>query len=153
MDRAKEGLFNILANQFSLEGVRVVDLFSGSGAIAFEFASRGAGYALCVESNASHAREISRNARALGFPQVEVRKLPVLRYLKEADSFPLVFADPPYAMPGMGELPRRVLEAGVVAAGGLLILEHAPAQPFVGIEPQQRRRYGDAEFSFFWQKG
>ncbi len=153
MDRAKEGLFNILANQFSIEGIRVVDLFSGSGAIAFEFASRGAEYVLCVESNALHAREISRNAKELGFPQVEVRKLPVLRYLKESDAFPMVFADPPYTMPGIGELPHRVLEAGVVESGGLFILEHAPCQLFAGIEPQQRRRYGDAEFSFFWQKG
>lgn len=149
MDRAKEGLFNILSNRLELDGLRAVDLFAGSGAIAFEFASRGASQVLCVESNALHAREIVRNARELGLSQVHVLRMPVQRYFRQCSPFEVVFADPPYAIPEMPSLPLQIIQSGLLPRGGLLILEHAPQQQFEAVAPEFSRHYGDAEFSFF----
>ncbi len=151
MDRAKESLFNVLSNRVDLEGLSVVDLFAGTGAIGFEFASRGAEHVVLVEANRKHAREIVRNAGELRLSNVEVVTARVESWLKRAEGnrYDLVFADPPYALGLVGELPGMIRASALLRPGGLLIVEHSPGQEFSGFTPSFARQYGDAEFSFF----
>ena len=100
-DRVREALFSALEAQLgSLHGLRVLDLYAGSGAVGLEAASRGAGGVTAVESDRRTAQLIDTNARALGFA-VEVLAQPVARVLagRPRATYDVVFADPPYPMP------------------------------------------------------
>ena len=112
-DRAREGLFaTIVSMTGSLAGARVLDLYAGSGAVGLEALSRGAGHVLLVESGARAARVIRDNVEAIGLPGAEVVTDRVERVLargpgRSADNsgrYDVVFADPPYALPGDEDL-------------------------------------------------
>lgn len=123
-DRARETLFSMLASRLgSFEGLRVADLFAGSGALGFEAMSRGAAFACFVESNARASAAIKANAEALGTAD-EVRVLGGSALaLPASDPFDLVFADPPYA-PGSGSAAvGAVARAGWLASGGWMAVE------------------------------
>ena len=97
---AKQALFNILANRCRFEDLRVLDLFAGTGAIGFEFLSRGSSVVL-VESNRKAALELARNAREMEFSRAEVRTQRVEAFIAKATSaFDLISAvaprNPPY---------------------------------------------------------
>src|SRR5262245_40756429 len=99
-DRVRESLFNVLGQ--SLESIEVLDLFAGTGALAFEAISRGAAKALLVDSGPKALELCRENAQSLGFEdRVEIWGISVVQGLekleREGRSFPLVFADPPYA--------------------------------------------------------
>ena len=152
-DFAKENLFNVLQNLYDLEEVEVLDLFSGTGSISYEFASRGARRVVSVEMNPIHQRFIASTAKELGFAQIQSIKTNVFVYLKgmaHADSFDLVFADPPYDMEGVESLPDLVLGGGFVREEGIFILEHSAEKNFSN-HPNfyERRSYGSVQFSFF----
>jgi 16S rRNA (guanine966-N2)-methyltransferase len=109
-DRVREALFSILGD---VAGLRVLDLFAGSGALAIEALSRGAAEAVLVESGRGAAEAIRANLRAVGDPPAELRVESVLGYLARAARerpFDVVFADPPYSSaPRMGEPLSRLL--------------------------------------------
>lgn len=151
-DFAKEGLFNTLNNEFWFEGLAVLDLFGGTGSIAFEFASRGAGEVISVEMNPAHVAFIRKTALALGVDKtVKVLHQNVFDFLDICTKrFDIVFADPPYAIEGLDSIPDRVLGKGLVAEGGYLILEHPDAYSFAG-HPAfvKERKYGNVHFSYF----
>lgn len=152
-DFAKENLFNVLQNLYDLETVDVLDLFSGTGSISYEFASRGAHRVVSVEMNPLHQRFIAETARELGFEQIQSIKTNVFVYLKSmagGDAFDIVFADPPYDMEGVEQLPGLVLEGGFVREDGIFILEHSAEKNFSD-HPKfyQQRSYGSVQFSFF----
>lgn len=149
MDRAKEALFNILANRLDFSSIRVADLFSGTGAIAFEFLSRGALHATCVERNARHVAQIRANAQALGLTNINVVRADVVKYLRTPESFDVVFADPPYAYAGLAALPGFIMSSGALRAGGLLVVEHGEELQPAWEGVREERRYGDAVFAFF----
>lgn len=161
-DFAREGLFNILDNEYEFADLQVLDLFGGTGAISFEFASRGASGVHCVEMNADNARFIRSQSAALGLGKVVTVVhhnvfdfLPLCR-----KSFDLVFADPPYALEGLADIPDKVLgarwtgedgaQASLLYPGGYFILEH-PADYSFRAHPRfvKERRYGNVHFSFF----
>ncbi len=105
MGRVREALFSILSHRLHWQGLRVLDLFAGSGSLAFEALSRGAAQAWLVELSARAARCISDNIRSLGLEEraflLQGDVLRVLRRVKGADRgmagpFDLVFVDPPY---------------------------------------------------------
>jgi 16S rRNA (guanine966-N2)-methyltransferase len=155
-DRAREGLFaTIVSLTGSLDGARVLDLYAGSGAVGLEALSRGAEHALLVESDPRAARIIRVNVEAIGLPGAEVLTDRVERVLARGpDSGPyqVVFADPPYALPG-GEV-SAVLQAlsdhAWLAPGALVIVERAtrsgPVSWPAGFAPDRARRYGEATF-------
>ncbi len=141
----------------ALEGIRVLDLFAGSGALGLEAISRGAARCVFVERDATTSRLIRSNAVELGFAEsCHVQQLEVgaaLRKLqREGQVFELVLADPPYA-----DEPDPVLQAvaenGVLASGGLMMLEHsrraAPADACRDLVLIVRRRHGDTEVSLY----
>ena len=150
-DFAREGLFNVLGNEYEFEGLKVLDLFGGTGAVAFEFASRGASMVYSVEMARENASFIKTEARRLSLDNVTMVRDNVFDFIPLCtEKFDLVFADPPYAMEGLGTLPDRVLERNILREGNYFILEHGPEHSFAS-HPRfkKEKRYGRVHFSFF----
>ena len=148
---AKEGLFNILDNEYEFEGLQVLDLFGGTGAISFEFASRGARRVYCVEMARQNASFIKTEAARLGLDNVTMVRDNVFDFLPLCrEKFDIVFADPPYALDGLDSLPDKVLEAGILHPDCYFILEHGDEHSYTK-HPSfvKERRYGRVHFSFF----
>jgi 16S rRNA (guanine966-N2)-methyltransferase len=155
-DRAREGLFATISSMLgSLDGMRVLDLYAGSGAIGLEALSRGAGHVLLVESGARAARVIAQNIEAIGLPGAVLAAERVERVLArgpEQGPYDVVFADPPYALADADV--ARVLSLlagqGWLAPGALVIVERATRSGPVnwpdGFVPDRARRYGEATF-------
>lgn len=155
-DMAKESLFNILQNRYYLEELKVLDLFAGTGNISFEFGSRGTKQITAVDAHAGSVTYILKIADELGFP-IEVRKIDVFRFLeKNKESYDVIFADPPYhlKLSEFQNIPELVLENGLLAEDGALIIEHSPQTDLsteVGFV--ESRKYGSSVFSFFENLG
>lgn len=123
-DRVRETLFSMLASRLgTFDGLKVADLFAGSGALGLEALSRGAAHATFVESDPAAAATIRRNADSLGAAdRIEIVAGSAL-FLGRYGPFDLIFADPPYA-PGAGsDIVRAVLHSGWLAAGGWMSVE------------------------------
>lgn len=155
-DFAKENLFNILANRYDFDQVSLLDLFSGTGSISYEAVSRGAQKAVAVELYAPHAAFIRSMADKLGVAdRLQCVGSNVWVYLNSpsaaaAGPFDMVFADPPYDMEGVERLPDEVLNRGLLAPDGVLVVEHSAAYDFSGhARFEQLRKYGSVHFSFF----
>ncbi|MEG0602213.1 MAG: 16S rRNA (guanine(966)-N(2))-methyltransferase RsmD [Mucinivorans sp.] len=152
-DFAKENLFNILANRYDFGEVTFLDLFSGTGSISYEAASRGAQRVVSVELNAQHMSFIKEMVHKLGLDGlVQCVGSNVLSYLqgKQNECFDIIFADPPYDMEGVEQLPQMILAKNILNKGGLLVVEHSKKYDFSS-EPnfEQMRKYGSVHFSFF----
>ncbi|MBO4670701.1 MAG: RsmD family RNA methyltransferase [Bacteroidales bacterium] len=150
-DFAREGLFNILDNEYEFDDLKVLDLFGGTGAVSYEFASRGVGHVWCVEMSRDNASFIKREAGRLGLPEVTVVHANVFDFLPICrEKFDIVFADPPYALEGIEGLPDKVLDAGILHPGSYFILEHGSEHSFRE-HPRflKERSYGRVHFSFF----
>ena len=94
--KSKEGIFNILNNSFEFENLKVLDLFSGTGNMSYEFASRGAKYIRAVEINFKHYSFIKSEIKRMNL-NIDVIKSDVFKYLNiNNDQFDIIFADPPY---------------------------------------------------------
>lgn len=155
-DFAKEGLFNVLDNGYDLSTVRVLDLFSGTGSISYEFASRGVPEIYSVEMNPLHASFIKRSAASFRLPCIRVVRHNVFDFLDICRiDFDIIFADPPYDIEGLDTIPDRIFGApyvsgGLLREGGLLILEHPGSYSFENHPRFEReKKYGNVHFSFF----
>lgn len=150
-DFAKENLFNVLGNLVDFEECDVLDLFSGTGSISYEFASRGARSITSVEINAVHHDFIRTTARRLGADNLYAVKANVFLYLKSCTKrFDIVFSDAPYDLEGSEEVIRLVTEGDLLREEGIFIFEHSKKADFSD-HPLfwQRRSYGSVQFSFF----
>jgi 16S rRNA (guanine(966)-N(2))-methyltransferase RsmD len=150
-DLAKEALFNILQNQIEFESLRVLDLFSGTGNISLEFASRGATQVTSVDRSIQCVHYLKDTARQHGLDNINAFKDDVFKYLQlETDQFDLIFADPPYDLNRIPEIPKVVFEKNMLLPGGLLIVEHQSMQNLSNHHAfEEQRRYGHSSFSFF----
>ncbi|HEY8780515.1 MAG TPA: 16S rRNA (guanine(966)-N(2))-methyltransferase RsmD [Mucilaginibacter sp.] len=150
-DLAKEALFNILQNQIDFEGIKVLDLFSGTGSISMEFASRGAEQVISVDRSIHCVNYLKDTARQHGLDSIKVYKDDVFKYLQhETDQFDLVFADPPYDLNRIPDIPKIIFDKNMLLPGGLLIVEHQSLQNLSN-HPAfvEHRKYGHSSFSFF----
>jgi 16S rRNA (guanine966-N2)-methyltransferase len=150
-DFARESLFNILNNYIDFETVKVLDLFGGSGSISFEFASRGSPSVDVVDIDSHTLRAIDEMAAKLGIPGMKTIRSDSVRYLKLCrKEYDIIFADPPYAMKDLPELPDQVMQSSLLGSEGIFILEHPKEYIFSG-HPNftDHRRYGNVNFSFF----
>ena len=150
-DFAREGLFNILNNEYEFEDLKVLDLFGGTGAVAFEFASRGASRVYSVEMARENASFIKTEAKRLGLDNVTMVRDNVFDFLPICrEKFDIVFADPPYALDGLQNLPDAVFQANVLHPERYFILEHGDEHSFAD-HPRfvKERHYGRVHFSFF----
>ena len=154
-DLAKEALFNILQNQIDLEGLKILDLFCGTGNLALEFASRYAQSVTAVDRSIHCIKYVKDTARQHGLTQISTFKADVFKYLEiETEQYNLIFADPPYDLNRIPELPKIVFDKNLLLPGGMLIVEHQSMQNLSN-HPNfiVQRRYGHSSFSFFEMKG
>ncbi len=150
-DKAKEALFNILNNYVDFEGLRVLDLFAGTGSISYEFASRGAKQVVAVDNNVKCVSFIQKVKQEYELDKLIVYKTDALKYIAHAaGAFDLVFCDPPYDMAGIAEIPEMILSKNLVDDGGMLIVEH-PVNMIFDSHPlfSFKRNYSKVHFSFF----
>jgi 16S rRNA (guanine(966)-N(2))-methyltransferase RsmD len=151
-DFAREGLFNVLNNQLNWnEELKVLDLFSGTGAFSLECFSRGASEILAVDVQPVHVKFINENFRKFGADNAMAIKQDVFKWLPTLnEKFDLIFADPPYDLPGMVKIPKLVLEAGLLETNGLLVVEHGKQTNFADVIGfRSERKYSNVTFSFF----
>jgi len=150
-DLAKEALFNILLNKIEFEGIKVLDLFSGTGNISLEFASRGAAQVTSVDRSIHCVNYLKDTARQHKLEQIKTYKADVFKYLQmETEQYDLIFADPPYELNQIPELPKIIFNQNLLLPGGLLIVEHQSMQNLSN-HPAfvEQRKYGYVSFSFF----
>lgn len=151
-DLAKQALFNILQSRVDLDGINAMDMFSGTGSIAFELLSRGAAHVTSIEKGRQQQQFILKVAEQLKLPKSAFSLIrgDAFQYLKmqQAASFDLIFADPPYALEGIETLPDLVLP--LLADEGVFILEHGKEHSFIN-HPDcvDMRIYGAVHFTFF----
>ncbi len=148
---AREGLFNILTHRVPLEDIVVIDLFAGTGSMSYEFISRGAGQVFSVEKETVMVKFIESVAHKLNIQNLKAVQGDAFRFLAmtriKAD---IVFADPPYALTGIKDIPDLVFSHQVLSDGGKLIIEHDKSLSFAGHEHFiEIRNYGKVHFSFF----
>lgn len=150
-DMARENLFNVLGNLIDLEGMTVLDLFAGTGAMSFEFLSRGAAQVTAVEKARTQAEFIKRVQQHLGDSNLTLVRGDVFKFLSTCrQSFDVIFADPPYDLPRFGEIPKLVLDSPLVHDGTLFIMEHPREHDFSALPHfSQQRVYGKVNFSLF----
>jgi 16S rRNA (guanine966-N2)-methyltransferase len=152
-DFAKESLFNIISNNFDIGKIRVLDLFSGTGSISYECASRACQAIDAVENNRHHYAFIKKTAEELDFQQMKIHYADAFSFIKRCrTTYDLIFADPPYDLPGIISIPGLVFEHNLLHPGGWLILEHSSAYRFENTPFfLESRKYGSVHFSIFEQ--
>lgn len=160
-DRVRETLFNILQHSYEnvVQDARVLDLFSGTGALGIEALSRGASYCLFVDNGTESRGLIRTNMMNFGLSgRTRVFRRDATK-LGQADSragFTLVFADPPYGK-GLGEQAlAAAADGGFLKPGTLAILEEDARSEIADIPGYTRldqRQYGDTQIVFFRHDG
>lgn len=150
-DRAKEALFNILNNYFEFEELTILDLFAGTGNMSFEFCSRGVQQVISVERDFGCIQFIKQMKQKYSLQELTVVKRDVFTYLLQCDQkFDIIFADPPYALHRIHELPVMIAAKDMLNPNGWLIIEHGSD---LDMSSQtgffEKRVYGQSVFSFF----
>ncbi|MCF8714637.1 RsmD family RNA methyltransferase [Joostella atrarenae] len=151
-DFAKEALFNILNNVYYFDEISVLDLFSGTGNISFEFASRGVPTITSVDAHAGCVQYIGKIKDELEFP-IKTIKSDVFTFLeKSIITADIIFADPPYDLSKeqFGRIATIVKERNLLNEDGTLIIEHSKDTDLSEYEGfTDARKYGGSVFSFF----
>lgn len=148
---ARENLFNVLGNIIDFEEKTVLDLFAGTGAMSFEFLSRGCAHVTAVEKARVQADFIKKVQKQLDDPNLTLVRGDVFKFLSTCrQSFDVIFADPPYDLPRFGDIPQLVLDSPLVHDGTLFIMEHPREYDFTQLAHfVQQRVYGKVNFSLF----
>ena len=150
-DFARENIFNVLENLEGFEGKSACDLFAGTGAVSFEFLSRGCEYVTAVEKAPVQVSFIKKVADLLGDTALHLVRGDVFRFIEEdVRAYDYVFADPPYDHPRFDEIPELILNSKLVKSGTIVIIEHSKNRVFSNLPGfKQRRAYGSVNFSIF----
>lgn len=151
-DFAKENLFNVLKKYLDFDTeLTALDLFSGTGSITLELLSRGCERVISVEKDPLHYIFICQFVNQLQDLSAVPIKGDVFKYLERCnEQFDFIFADPPYALPQLEQIPDLVMGHNLLKQEGLFVLEHGKAQNFMD-HPcfVEHREYGSVNFSFF----
>ena len=151
-DMAKENLFNVLNNIIDFEQVKVLDLFSGTGSISYEFVSRGCADVTSVEQSFKHQRFIAQTVGEFGIKdKVRSIKADAFRFVASTtEQYDVIFADPPFDLDKAAQLPDLIVERNILKPDGFFILEHAGLGKYNGHKYfKQTRNYGKVNFTFF----
>lgn len=155
-DLAKESLFNILNNYFHFDETRVLDLFSGSGSISYEFGSRGCKDITAVDSDFGCIKFIKQTSNALDL-DINAIKSDVFSFLeKNRAEYDVIFADPPYdfSHEQFVRIPQIVFENELLAEEGMLVVEHSLHTNLEEVPHYSHsKKYGSSIFSFFIKEG
>ena len=149
--KSKEGIFNILNNSFDFENLKVLDLFSGTGNISYEFESRGANVT-SIDNNINTIKFLKKESNDLKLDIYAV-KSDVFSYLKKTNqSFDIIFADPPYNFSESEYLNiiNIIFNKNLLKIDGIFLLEHSSQNDFLNHDNfHEMRKYGGCFFSFF----
>jgi 16S rRNA (guanine966-N2)-methyltransferase len=158
-DRVKEALFNILPHDLS--GIRLLDLFAGTGNVSIEAISRGAAEAILIDSSEKSAKVICENLRRVGFTdRATVRITPISRALRSlarrGETFDVIFLDPPYQRNWIKACLEQIARGYLLRPSGTLVVEHnareQPEAEYGSLVLKNQRKYGDTWLSFFEHK-
>ena len=145
-DKNKEAIFNILNNKYLFKNKNALDLFSGSGNISYEFASRGCNNIIAVDNNSKCIDYINIQSNLFGFNIKTIRN-DSLSYIKTTnDKFNFIFIDPPYNYQEHQQLKDLIIKRELVKNNGCLIFEHDKNTSIKG-ENIETREYGGTSFS------
>ena len=151
-DKVKESLFNIIQNKFEINDCRVLDIFSGTGNISYEFGSRGCNDILSVDNNFNCIRFINKTAEKLEI-KIRTKKIDYLLFLKKnKEKFNIIFADPPYSflLKDYLQIIDIVRKNEILEEGGEFIIEHRSNISFINkVKEVEERNYGSSSLSFF----
>lgn len=149
-DRSKEALFSIIQSRYDIQDLKVLDLFTGSASVALEFASRSAKDVVSVELNRSVQQQNMRFAKSKSVEDLRFVVSDVFRFLKKTeDTYDIIFADPPYHLARIKDLPDLVFEYKLLQPNGALIIEHHSSLKWDHPNLVESRAYGQSVFSFF----
>lgn len=150
-DFAKENLFNVLRAYLDFEETTALDLFGGTGSISLELLSRGCLQVTTVEKDRRHFAFIAQCQKVLADGAWNPLCADALRFIERCgQAYDLVFADPPYALPELPELPQRVMASKLLREGSLFVLEHGKNNDFSQLPGfVEHRAYGSVNFSIF----
>ena len=150
-DFAKENIFNVLQGYIDFEGATALDLFAGTGSISLELVSRGCKQVVSVEADREHANFIRQCFAKLNDDKDLLIRGDVFRFLKSChQQFDFIFADPPYALKQLPEIPDLILNGNLLAEDGLFVFEHGKDQDFSAHQRfVEHRSYGSVNFSIF----
>ena len=151
-DMSKEALFNVLNNHFSFEGLKILDLFSGTGNISYEFASRGSTPITSVDGDFGCVKFIKQVATEFDF-NIAATKSDVFTYLERCKtSYDIIFADPPYALDQatFEKIVLLIFEKELLNQDGMMVIEHSK---YTKLDHMMnfsfKKSYGGSIFSFF----
>lgn len=151
-DMSKESLFNILNHRIDFEGLKVLDLFSGTGNLSYEFGSRGAATITAVDADMGCIKFIKKTAGEFDL-NISAVKNDVAKFLKgHKASYDVIVADPPYAMEQklFEEMVTLVFENELLNEDGIMIIEHSK---YTKLEHMMHysfhKKYGGSIFTFF----
>jgi len=151
-DMSKEALFNVLNNHFSFEGLKILDLFSGTGNISFEFASRGSTPITSVDADFGCVKFIKQVAAEYDF-NIAATKSDVFTFLeRNKATYDIVFADPPYGLDQktFEKVVLTVFEKEALQEDGMMIIEHSKYTKLDHlVHFSFKKSYGGSIFSFF----
>lgn len=151
-DMSKEALFNVLNNHFHFEDLKVLDLFSGTGNISYEFASRGSKNITSVDGDFGCVKFIKQTAQEFDFNIAGI-KSDVFAFIQKCNAtYDIVFADPPYALEQkiFDQLVLSIFENNLLAEDGMMIIEHSKYTKLDHlIHFSFKKSYGGSIFSFF----
>jgi len=154
-DIARESLFNVLNNRLDFLELKALDLFGGTGSISYELASRGCENITTVELNYKHYSFIKSMIKEFALEsQINVLKGDVFKFISRChDKFDMVFADPPFDLPIIENIPDLFFEQDLLNEEGFFIMEHSDKKSFES-HPNftELRKYGKVHFSFFEKK-
>ena len=126
-DMSKEALFNVLNNHFNFSGLKVLDLFAGTGNISYEFASRGCDNVIAVDGDFGCIKFIKQTANEFDFTITAIKSDVISFIQKNSSSFDIIFADPPYAFDQetFEKIVKTVFERELLEEDGMMIIEHS----------------------------
>ena len=150
-DIAKEGLFNILQNNLTIEELKTLDLFGGTGCISYELASRGAKELTIVEKDSNMIDFIKNTVAGLSIENCKIIKADVFKFIENCTlQYDFIFAGPPYALGNIDDLPVTIFEKKLLLPKGWFVLEHTPRNDYKKFKHYKtERNYGTTIFSIF----
>ena len=150
-DFAKENIFNVLKGYIDFEGCTALDLFSGTGSISLELVSRECRQVVSVEADRDHHAFIKQCLKKLGTDRCIAIRGDVFRFIRTChQQFDMIFADPPYALPELPQIPDLIFERNLLKEDGVLVFEHGKNNDFSAhVRFVERRSYGSVNFSIF----
>ena len=151
-DMSKESLFNVLNNHFHFEGLKILDLFAGTGNISYEFASRGSSPITSVDGDFGCIKFIKQVAAEYDF-DIAAIKSDVFKFLEKCNtSFDIIFADPPYGLDqkSFEKIVILIFEKNILNEDGMMIIEHSKYTKMDHLPHFSfQKNYGGSFFSFF----